>query len=71
MAWLIPEEEYHRVSAELEKLFEEGKLSREDADRKIREMPLANTMAHVEASVKSGETTRAEADKLYEELGIR
>jgi argininosuccinate lyase len=48
-----------------------GKLSRGDADKKIRAMQIANDMAHVEASVESGEMTCAEADKLYEELGYR
>ena len=68
---LVPKEEYKRVEAELKKQVEEGKVSRLDADRRLRELQTANTKAHIEASAKSGETTRAEADKLYKELGYK
>ena len=68
---LVPEEEYKRVEAELKKQVEEGKVSRLDADRRLRELQTANTKAHIEASVKSGEMTRTEADELYEELGYK
>ena len=53
------------------KQVEEGKVSRLDADRRLRELQTANTKAHIEASVKSGEMTRTEADELYEELGYK
>jgi hypothetical protein len=66
----IPEEEYTRVEAELKQLVAEGKVSKLDADRRLRELQTANTKAHVEASVKAGKTTRAEADKLYKEFGF-
>ena len=46
-------------------------MSRLDADRRLRELQTANTKAHIEASVKSGEMTRTEADELYEELGYK
>lgn len=67
----VPEQEYMRVCAELKKQVAAGKVSQKDADRRITEMQIANTKAHIEAGVKSGETTRAEADKLYRELGYR
>ena len=68
---LVPKEEYKRVEAELKKQVEEGKVSRLDADRRLRELQTANTKSHIEASVKSGEMTRTEADELYEELGYK
>lgn len=34
-------------------------------------MRIVNTKAHIEARVKSGETTWAEADLLYKELGYK
>jgi len=67
----IPEEEYNRVSAELRKQAAEGKISREEAARKIGEMQQANTMAHIEKGVKEGKTTRAEADALLKRLGYK
>jgi len=47
-------------------------LSKEDAPRKLEEMHNANSkaLAHIEASVTSGEMTRAEVDKRYKELGF-
>ncbi|MBV21007.1 MAG: hypothetical protein CMJ61_02440 [Planctomycetaceae bacterium] len=67
----IPVEVYIRVEVELKELVAAGKLSKEDAQRKLVAMQNANTKAHIEASVKSGEMTRAEADKLYKELGFK
>ncbi|HJM57383.1 MAG TPA: hypothetical protein QF446_08645 [Planctomycetota bacterium] len=64
-------EVYIRVEVELKELVAAGKLSKEDAQRKLVAMQNANTKAHIEASVKSGEMTRAEADKLYKELGFK
>jgi hypothetical protein len=46
-------------------------LSKPDAERRLRELQAANTKAHIEASVEAGEMTRAEADKLYKELGFK
>jgi hypothetical protein len=60
----ISEEESNRVSAQLRKQASEGKISRKNAAQKIVEMQQANTMAHIEKSVKEGKTTRAEADAL-------
>ncbi len=67
----IPVEVHIRVEVELKELVAAGKLSKEDAQRKLVAMQNANTKAHIEASVKSGEMTRAEADKLYKELGFK
>ncbi len=67
----ISEEEYNRVSAELRKQASEGRISREEATQKIVEMQQANTMAHIEKSVKEGKTTRAEADALLKKLGYK
>ena len=70
-ARFISEEEYNRVSAELRKQAAEGKISREEAARKVSAMQQANTMAHVENSVKEGKMTRAEADAFYKRLGYQ
>ena len=70
-ARFISEEEYNPVSAELRKQAAEGKISREEAARKVSAMQQANTMAHVENSVKEGKMTRAEADAFYKRLGYQ
>ncbi len=46
-------------------------MSEAEAERNIGEMQAANTMAHVEKSVKDGEMTRAEADAFYKKHGYR
>lgn len=66
-----PVEVYIRVEAELKKLVAAGKLSKEDAQRKLVAMQNVNIKPHIEALVKSGEMTRAEAGKLYKELGFK
>ena len=60
-----------RIEAGLKQLVEEGRVNRLDADRRLRELQTANTKAHIEASVKSGEMTRTEADELYKEPGYK
>ena len=66
-----PRGESNRVSAQLRKQASEGKISRKNAAQKIVEMQQANTMAHIEKSVKEGKTTRAEADALLKKLGYK
>lgn len=53
--------------AELRKQASEGKIRREEAAQKIVEIQQANTMTHIETSVKEGKTIRAEADALHKQ----
>ena len=60
----VPEEEYNRVTAGLKRKVAAGEISEEEASRELVKSQNANTMAHIEKSVREGEITRGEAGSL-------
>lgn len=64
-------EEYRRHEAKIRKMIADGKVSKEDAERRLGEMRRAMQSGKRGKGVKDGKTTRAEADALLRKLGYK